>query len=96
MEGFTITMFTKALRWSLEDTQAFIVEIKNDMRNDRLRKVMDLHVVYGQKPMAAREGKKERLQVSTVSAQDSRLRNTSIALFVVAATASLMWSLRKK
>lgn len=50
MEGFTTILFTKVLSWSLEDTQAFIVKVKRDMRDDSLRKVMDLHVVYGQKP----------------------------------------------
>jgi SAM-dependent methyltransferase len=55
VEGFTTILFTKALGWSLEDTQAFIVKVKRDMRDDSLRKVMDLHVVYGQKPGGATE-----------------------------------------
>jgi SAM-dependent methyltransferase len=50
IEGFTLAMFTKALGWTVEDTQAFIVEVKRDMRDDNLRKVMDLHVVYSQRP----------------------------------------------
>lgn len=50
MEGFTIAIFTKTLGWTLEDTKTFIEEIKRDMRDDNIRKVMDLHVVYGQKP----------------------------------------------
>lgn len=49
MEGFTTVMFTKVLGWTLEETQAFILEIKRDMRDDSIRKVMDVHVVYGQK-----------------------------------------------
>lgn len=49
MEGFTTILFTKVLGWTLEDTQAFILEIKSDMQDDSIRKVMDLHVVYGQK-----------------------------------------------
>lgn len=50
MEGFTTAMFTQALGWSVEDVRAFIPEIKRDMRDDSLRKVIDLHVVCGQKP----------------------------------------------
>jgi hypothetical protein len=52
MEGFTMLLFTKDLGWSLEDTKAFIAEVKRDMRDDSLRKVLDLHVVYGRKPGA--------------------------------------------
>lgn len=55
MEGFTTIMFTKVLGWTLEDTQAFVLEIKRDMRDDSIRKVMDLHVVYGQK-IGGKEG----------------------------------------
>ncbi|KAK4545288.1 hypothetical protein LTR36_003468 [Oleoguttula mirabilis] len=49
MEGFTTVMFTTALGWSLEDTRAFVEEVKRDLRDDGMRKVMDLHVVYGRK-----------------------------------------------
>lgn len=49
MEGFTTVLFTKTLGWSLEDTRDFIMEIKRNMRDDGIRKVMDLHVVCGQK-----------------------------------------------
>lgn len=49
MEGFTTVLFTKTLGWSLEDTRGFIKEIKRDMRDDGIRKVVDLHVVWGQK-----------------------------------------------
>lgn len=49
MEGFTTVLFTKTLGWSLEDTRGFIGEIKRDMRDDGIRKVVDLHVVWGQK-----------------------------------------------
>lgn len=50
MEGFTTMMFTKALGWSLEATQGFVEEVKKNMRDDSMRKVIDLHVVYGRKP----------------------------------------------
>lgn len=49
MEGFTTVLFTKTLGWSLEDTRGFIKQIKRDMRDDGIRKVVDLHVVWGQK-----------------------------------------------
>jgi len=58
MEGFTTVLFTKALGWSLEDTSAFVEEAKRDLRDDGMRKVLDLHVVYSRKPgsVNGREG----------------------------------------
>ncbi|KAM3413477.1 hypothetical protein BST61_g11599 [Cercospora zeina] len=50
MEGFTTALFTQALGWSWEDTKSFIVDVKQNMRDDSIRKVIDLHVVCGQKP----------------------------------------------
>lgn len=50
MEGFTMVMFTKVLGWSVDDTQRFVGEVRRDLRDDGMRKVLDLHVVYGQKP----------------------------------------------
>lgn len=58
-------MFTKALGWSLPDTKAFVEEVKRDLRDDGMRKVMDLHVVYGRKPNDGRsraEGKRKQAQ----------------------------------
>lgn len=49
MDGLTTAMFTKALGWSLEDTQAFIEEVKKDVWDDSMRKYMPLYLVYGQK-----------------------------------------------
>lgn len=49
VEGFTTVLFTKVLGWSLQDTEKIIREAKRDLRDDKLRKVIDVHVVYGQK-----------------------------------------------
>lgn len=49
MEGFTTVTFTKVLGWSLEDTNSFLEDAKKDLRDDSQRKMIDLHVVYGQK-----------------------------------------------
>lgn len=49
IEGYTTVMFTKVLGWSLEDTQAFITEIKQDLQDNAIHKMIDFHVVYGTK-----------------------------------------------
>lgn len=49
VEGYSMIMFTKVLGWSVEDTNAFLEEVRRDARDDSLRKVLDFHVVYSQK-----------------------------------------------
>lgn len=56
MEGFTTVLFTKALGWTLDGTQAFVQEVKRDLRDDTMRKTLDLHVVWSQKPVSTEEG----------------------------------------
>lgn len=51
MEGLTTMMFTKVLGWSLGETKDFVEKVKEDICNDDLHKFLDLHVVYGQKPL---------------------------------------------
>ena len=49
MEGFTTMMFTTALEWSEGDVRDFVEEVRRDLRDDGLRKVVDFHVVHGRK-----------------------------------------------
>ncbi|KAK5129101.1 hypothetical protein LTR08_003921 [Meristemomyces frigidus] len=49
MEGFTTVMFTRVLGWSGEATRGFVGEVRRDLRDDGLRKAVDLHVVFGRK-----------------------------------------------
>ncbi|QIW96425.1 hypothetical protein AMS68_001943 [Peltaster fructicola] len=52
IDGFTMVLFTTQLGWSVEATKSFIEDCKKDLRDNSLRKMMDLYVVYGQKPAA--------------------------------------------
>ena len=52
VDGFSNVIFTKALQWSPEDTQEFLVKVKTDIRDDSMRKYMDFHVVHGRKPVS--------------------------------------------
>lgn len=99
MEGFTTILFTKVLGWNLEDTQAFIGEVRRDLRDDSLRKVVDFHVTYGQKPehVAGRSRGVTRpvLQAST---SESWYLNFSVGVFVGAVAASVVtaWFMRRR
>jgi hypothetical protein len=94
MEGFTTALFTQALGWNLEDTRSFIVDIKRNMRDDSIRKVMDLHVVCGQKPggttkamVPARRGDAEKIQYASLG--------TGVLLGAVAASLVSWWMRRR-
>ena len=57
MEGFVMVMFTKALGWSAEAAQEFVEKCNRDLRDDSLRKFLDLYVCCGRKPTSeAAEG----------------------------------------
>ena len=94
MEGFTTAMFTKALGWSLEDTQSFIVDIKRNMRDDSIRKVMDLHVVCGQKP----GGTAKAASAKRVGFKNARYLSLGTGVLLGAAVASLvsLWLMRRR
>ncbi|PIA99950.1 hypothetical protein CB0940_02264 [Cercospora beticola] len=94
MEGFTTAMFTKSLGWSLEDTKAFIVDIKQNMRDDSIRKVIDLHVVCGQKPSLPEKSS----IVEDRSGKTSPLLSIGTGVLVVAGAASLfsLWLARRR
>lgn len=49
MEGFTMVLFTKVLGWGVDEAKAFVEEAKAGFRDDGLRKVMDVYVVWGRK-----------------------------------------------
>ncbi|CZT19001.1 uncharacterized protein RCC_04846 [Ramularia collo-cygni] len=85
MEGFTTTVFTKVLGWSLQGTQAFILQIKDDMRDDSIRKVMDLHVVYGQKSADRESGTPQPLN-KIRSTNSGTLFGMGVLVGVAAAT----------
>ncbi|KJX98709.1 hypothetical protein TI39_contig397g00004 [Zymoseptoria brevis] len=95
MEGFTTILFTKVLGWALEDTQAFIVKVKRDMRDDSLRKVMDLHVVYGRKPGGSKEASSEASR-STGSPQYLQIGLGILLGAAIASVASLWLTRRRK
>lgn len=52
-EGFTLALFTNVLGWTPERTREYIDECKVDLRDNSIRKMIDIHVVYGMKPLPA-------------------------------------------
>ncbi|KAL2855713.1 hypothetical protein BJX68DRAFT_231081 [Aspergillus pseudodeflectus] len=56
LEGYTLRLFTKTLGWSLEDTKAFISEVKDEIADSKLKDLRlysNFHLVIGKKPESA-------------------------------------------
>jgi hypothetical protein len=56
LEGYTLRLFTKTLGWSLEETRAFIQELREEIpeaKLEDLRLYSLFRVVYGKKPKSA-------------------------------------------
>lgn len=99
MEGFTTALFTQTLGWSLEETRDFIRDVKRDMRDDTMRKVVDLHVVCGQKPGAsaakAALWRNEGHGGKALDASSSSL-GTGVLLGVLATSLVSFWLMRRR
>ena len=49
-EPYTLALFTRILRWSIEECQVIIAKVKNDFRKQGWHGYADFHFVYGRKP----------------------------------------------
>lgn len=74
----------------MEGMQAFIKETKGDMRDDSIRKVMDLHVVYGQKSTATVERRSKAPKASNQHALMKVDLILGAGLLLAAAIASVL------
>lgn len=95
MEGFTTAMFTKSLGWSLEDTQSFIQDIKRNMRDDAIRKVMDLHVVCGQKP-GGEESAVTKKRISLNGSESFMSLGAGVLIGAAVASLAAFWLARRR
>ena len=50
LEGFSLALFIKYLGWSQEQLQIFLVDVRNNLVNRKIRASWELVVVIGQKP----------------------------------------------
>ena len=50
LEGFSLTLFIKYLRWSQEKLQLFLVDVRKNLVNSKIHTAWELVVVNGQKP----------------------------------------------
>lgn len=53
LDGFAKAPLTRALGWSLEEVELFLVEIRKDCKNRDIHSVYDYHMVTAQKPAQA-------------------------------------------
>lgn len=36
LQGLSLALFTRGLKWSMEELEIFLVDVRNDMRNTRI------------------------------------------------------------
>ncbi|KAL3424766.1 methyltransferase domain-containing protein [Phlyctema vagabunda] len=51
IEGLSLAVFTRALRWTKEETMAFLVEVKKEIKDTKIHCYIPGRVIYGQRPM---------------------------------------------
>jgi trans-aconitate methyltransferase len=50
LEGFSLVLFTDILKWSKEELEVFLVDVRNDIGNRNIHAFWNLVAVIGQKP----------------------------------------------
>ncbi|KAL1983201.1 hypothetical protein VTN96DRAFT_375 [Rasamsonia emersonii] len=50
LEGISLRVFTNVRGWKPEEVQVFLIDVRKDLNNPRLRAQHNFHVVYAQKP----------------------------------------------
>ncbi|DAA74133.1 TPA_exp: Uncharacterized protein A8136_3631 [Trichophyton benhamiae CBS 112371] len=50
LQALTIGPFTRGLGWSLEQVEAFLIDVRNDVKNRKLHVYWPMYFVYGRKP----------------------------------------------
>ncbi|KAM5345069.1 hypothetical protein ACJ41O_010931 [Fusarium nematophilum] len=53
LEGLTLALFTRALKWTKEETMVFCAEVRRNLRDLRVHAYLPVIVVYGRKPETA-------------------------------------------
>jgi hypothetical protein len=53
LEGLTMRIYSHAFSWTAEEVKVLCAQIRNDLKNPRLRMIHKFFVVYAQKPQDA-------------------------------------------
>ena len=49
MQGFTMAPFTRALGWSREDVEVFLMDVRKELKSTKNHIYWPIHIVYGRK-----------------------------------------------
>ncbi|KAJ4090893.1 hypothetical protein NW761_007247 [Fusarium oxysporum] len=53
LEGLTLALFTRGMKWTKEETMAFCAEVRKHLRDPKIHAYLPVIVVYGQKAESA-------------------------------------------
>ncbi|WYZ42887.1 hypothetical protein EsH8_VI_000586 [Colletotrichum jinshuiense] len=55
IEGFTLAPFTRALGWTKEEVNVFLVDVRNDLKDRTIHAYIPIQVVHGRRPDEPKE-----------------------------------------
>ncbi|WYZ39683.1 hypothetical protein EsH8_IV_000024 [Colletotrichum jinshuiense] len=55
IEGWTMPTFTKGLNWTKEEVQVFLIDVRNEMKDQRIHAYWPVYSIYGRKPAPSSE-----------------------------------------
>ncbi|KAI9797456.1 MAG: hypothetical protein M1833_005496 [Piccolia ochrophora] len=50
LEGFSMALFTRTLKWTAEEVQVLLSKVREDLKNPAIHTYTNFHVVYARKP----------------------------------------------
>ncbi|KEZ42035.1 hypothetical protein SAPIO_CDS6440 [Scedosporium apiospermum] len=53
VDGLSVALFTRGLKWSPEEFEAFLVDVRKQMKDPRIHAYFNIWIVYAQKPTTA-------------------------------------------
>jgi hypothetical protein len=51
LEGLSMAIFTRALGWSKQETEVFLMGVRKDLKNTKIHCYWEIYNVTGQKPL---------------------------------------------
>ena len=52
LQGISMGPFTRALRWTPQEVELFLIDVRKGLMDSSTHSYLQFHVVYGQKPVA--------------------------------------------
>ncbi|KAI9817147.1 MAG: hypothetical protein M1827_001259 [Pycnora praestabilis] len=78
IQGFSMAFFSRALGWSKEAVEVFLIDVRKDMRDKKKHVYLPIRVVYGQKPDDVQHGQANPDVAHHVEADHTQTEHTPV------------------